>query len=74
MADSEELKRLESNYPAKALEIKSDNAQQLPRVDLVAQYALLSQYSHYDQYFLKFQRNNAEIGASIQIPLRVGPA
>ena len=74
LTGSVELKRLESNYAAKGLEIRSDNAQKLPRVDLVAQYALLSQYSNYDQYFLKFQRNDAEIGASIQIPVRVGPA
>ena len=71
---SKELKRLESNYEAKNFEIKSNKAQRLPRVDLVAQYALLSQFSHYDQYFLKFQRNNGEIGASIQIPLLLGPA
>jgi len=74
LAASKELQRLESTFTAKALEIKGDNAQKLPRVDLVAQYALLSSYSNYGQYFLKFQRNNAEIGASIQIPLRVGPA
>jgi outer membrane protein len=69
---SKALKRLDSNFQAKVLEVKGDKAQRLPRVDLVAQYALLSQYSHYDQYFLKFQRNNAEIGASIQIPIWVG--
>jgi outer membrane protein len=70
---SKVLKRLESSFQAKVLEVKGDKAQRLPRVDLVAQYALLSQYSHYDQYFLKFQRNNAEIGASIQIPIWAGP-
>jgi len=74
LAASKELQRLESTYTAKGLEIKSDHAKRLPTVDLVAQYALLSSYSNYGQYFLKFQRNNAEIGASIQIPLRVGPA
>jgi outer membrane protein TolC len=70
---SKVLKRLDSNFQAKVIEVKGDKAQRLPRVDLVAQYALLSQYSHYDQYFLKFQRNNAEIGASIQIPIWAGP-
>src|SRR5665213_187019 len=70
---SKELKRLESNYQGKVLEVKGDKAQRLPRVDLVAQYALLSQYSHYDQYFLRFQRNNGEVGASIQIPFLTGP-
>jgi outer membrane protein TolC len=70
---SKELKRLESNYQAKGFEIKSDKAQRLPRIDLVAQYALLSPYNNYDQYFLRFQRNNGEIGASIQIPILIGP-
>jgi outer membrane protein TolC len=67
-----ELKRLQSSYEAKTLEIKGDRAQKLPKIDLVAQYALLTKYSHYDQYFAKFQRNNGQIGASIQIPLFAG--
>jgi outer membrane protein len=70
---SKELRRLESNYQAKGLEIKSDKAQRLPRVDLVAQYALFAKYSNYDQYFRVFQYNNAELGASIQIPILAGP-
>ena len=74
LAASKELQRLESGYTAKTLQIQGDQAQKLPRVELVAQYALLSSYSNYGQYFLKFQRNNAEIGAAIQIPFLVGPA
>ncbi len=70
---SPELRRLESNYRAKALEIKSIDAQHLPRVDLVAQYALFEKYSHLDQYFAKFQQQNGQIGASIQIPILAGP-
>jgi outer membrane protein TolC len=69
---SKELKRLESNYSAKGLEIKGDRAQRLPKVDLVAQYALLTKYSHYDEYFARFQRNNGQIGASIQVPIYLG--
>jgi outer membrane protein len=69
---SKELKRLESNYSAKAIEIKGDKAQRLPKVDLVAQYALLSKYNNYEKYFSAFQRNNGQIGASIQVPLYVG--
>jgi len=71
-SSSKELKRLESNLQAKNLEIKGNQAQRLPRVDLVAQYALFAKYSHYDQYFSRFQYNNAQFGASVQIPLLVG--
>jgi outer membrane protein TolC len=70
---NKELKRLESNYQVKVLEIKGDKAQRLPRADLVAQYALLTHYSHYDEYFRAFKRNNGELGASFSVPLLTGP-
>jgi outer membrane protein len=73
LESNKELKRLESNYQAKVLEIKGDKAQRLPRADLVAQYALLTHYSHYDEYFRAFKRNNGELGASFSLPLFVGP-
>ncbi len=38
----------------------------------MAQYALLTKYSHYDEYFARFQRNNGQIGASIQVPIFAG--
>jgi outer membrane protein TolC len=33
---------------------------------------MLTKYSHYDEYFAHFQRNNGQIGASIQIPVFMG--
>jgi outer membrane protein TolC len=70
---SNELKRLDSNFTAKGLEIKGDKAQRLPKVDLVAQYALLSKINNYQQFFNRFQRNNVEIGVAVQVPVYVGP-
>jgi outer membrane protein len=72
LTSSKELKRLESNLTAKGLEVKSYRAQRLPKVDLVAQYALLSKYNNYDQYFNSFKRNNGELGASFEVPIFVG--
>ncbi|HEX4133680.1 MAG TPA: TolC family protein [Bryobacteraceae bacterium] len=69
LSGSKELKRLESNYAAKGLEVKGDKAKRLPKVDLVAQYALLSQYNNYQNYFATFTRNNGELGASIEVPI-----
>jgi outer membrane protein len=71
---SPEVKRLESNLQAKLLEIKGYQAEKLPKIDLVAQYALLSKYNNYEQYFARFQRHNVELGASFQIPLLSGRA
>ncbi len=72
LGSSKELKRLESNFTAKGLEIKGDKSRRLPKIDLVAQYALLSQYNNYQNYFATFTRNNGELGAAIEVPLYNG--
>lgn len=41
----------------------------LPSFDLAAQYARLSTYNNYDQYYRKFQPNNATLGVSIRLPI-----
>lgn len=72
MSTSKELKRLESDYKAKGLEVKGDKAQRLPKIDLVAQYAMLTKYNNYQKYFATFSRNNGEIGAAVEIPIYAG--
>lgn len=72
LAESADFKRLQSLLVAKGLEIKGTEARRLPQVDLVAQYALFATYNDLQQYFAKFQRNNGEVGASIQVPLFSG--
>jgi outer membrane protein TolC len=39
-----------------------------PSIDLVAQYNLFSKYNNYEDFFLKFQRNNVTFGAAIKFP------
>ena len=72
LAESPDIKRLQSLLVAKGLEIKGTEARRLPQIDLVAQYALFANYNNIQQYFAKFQHNNGEIGASIQIPIFSG--
>jgi outer membrane protein TolC len=69
-----ELRRLESQIAAKGLEVRSAKAARLPHVDLVAQYGLFATFNHYQDYFLKYQRNNGEIGVSIVLPILAGSA
>jgi outer membrane protein len=71
LENSPELKRLESNMEAKELEIKGYKAGRLPQVNVVAQYELLAKYS-YQPYFANFQRNAAQLGASIEVPVLMG--
>ena len=73
LQNSKEIRRLESQLQAKGLEVRSYRSYRLPQLDLVAQYALFDKQA-YSGYFSKFQRNNGQLGVSIQIPLLVGSA
>lgn len=70
---NKDLRSLQSQIAAKGLESRAAKAARLPHVDLVAQYGLFATFNHYQDYFLKYQRNNGEIGASFQLPLLPGP-
>ncbi|MEQ1948628.1 MAG: TolC family protein [Bryobacteraceae bacterium] len=74
LTTSNELKSLESSMQAKRLEVKSYQAERLPKINLLAQYSLLGKFNNYEEFFRSFQRHNGQIGASIEIPLLVGHA
>ena len=67
------LKQMQSDVFAKEMDLRSYKAARLPKVDLVAQYALFAKYN-YEQYFQKFQHNNTQLGASVTIPILIGSA
>jgi outer membrane protein len=74
LENSRDLRRLQSNILARELEIGSQKAARLPQVNLVAQYSLFATYNNFQDYFKRFQRNNAELGVSVAIPILVGPS
>jgi outer membrane protein len=74
LAGEPEIRRLESAIAAKQWEARASRAERLPRLDLVAQYSLLSRFNNFEDFFQRFQRNNAQLGLSLQIPLFTGPA
>ncbi len=73
LRNNRELSQMQSNVLAKELDVRSFKAERLPKVDLVAQYALFAKYN-YEQYFQKFQRNNFQLGASVTLPIFIGSA
>jgi len=75
LRNNKELIQMQSNVLAKQMEFRSFKAERLPQVDLVAQYAYFLK-QNYVQYFpsAKFQANNVELGASVKVPILVGPA
>ena len=74
VANSKEIRVLESRLQAKELELKEYKNARWPVVDLVAQYNLFAQYNYRDYFGGRFQRNNGTVGASITLPLLVGSA
>ena len=72
LTNSKEVQRLESAMQAKGLDARAARAARLPQIDLIAQYGLFAKYNNYEDYFRKFERNNAQVGASISIPIFPG--
>ncbi|MBV9034515.1 MAG: TolC family protein, partial [Acidobacteriaceae bacterium] len=73
MRSNKDLRQMQANILAKAMDVRSFKAARLPQVDLVAQYAFFARYN-YEQYFQKFQHNNFQLGASVAIPILIGSA
>lgn len=71
---SRELRRIESQIAAKQLEARGQKASRWPTMDLIAQYGVFAKFNNYDDYFNRFQRNNAQIGMSFQLPVLTGSA
>ena len=74
LESSNELKRLQSSLLAQGFNLQLERAARLPKVELVAQYGLFAKFNNFDQYFNRFQRNNAQVGVSIQLPVLAGTA
>ena len=73
LQNNKELRRLESQLQAKGFEVREYQSARWPVVDLVAQYALFAK-SNYQAFFTNVQRNNAELGVAITIPILTGAA
>jgi outer membrane protein len=72
LANSRELRRLESVLAARGWAIKAQHAARLPQVDLVAQYSLLTRYNFSEDFFGRFNRNAGQLGVSVQFPVLSG--
>ena len=53
---------------AESLRARGEHRSLLPSVDFAAQYAVLSRYNNYDQFYKSFDRNNATVGVAIRFP------
>lgn len=72
LANSNDIRRLQSTVQVRTLEARSARASRLPVVDLVAQYGLFARFNNYEDFFQRFQRHNGQLGMSFQLPLFSG--
>jgi outer membrane protein len=73
LQNNKDIRRLQSQLQAKALEVRAQHSARLPQFDLVAQYSLFAK-RNYQDFFLRFQRNNGQLGVAIRVPILIGPA
>jgi outer membrane protein len=72
LANSKELRKIESAMQARGLEVRSAKAARLPQIDLLAQYGLFAKFNNYDEFFNRFDRHNGQVGVSIALPILAG--
>lgn len=70
---SPELRKLESDLKVQTISARLSRSRRLPSVNLIAQYSVLGKFNNYEDFFRRFQRHNAQIGASIMFPLFSNP-
>jgi len=68
VASSPEIKSADQHALAESFRAVGEHRTLWPSIDFSAQYARLAAYNNYDQYYKKYQPNNAIIGVSIRFP------
>jgi outer membrane protein TolC len=69
VAASPAIKFAEQHALAESMRASAEHRSLLPSLDFAAQYARLSKFNNYDQFYRKFQADNATIGVAIRFPL-----
>jgi len=54
---------------AKKIRAEGEHRTLYPQVDLAGSYGMFAKFNNFEDFFKKFQRNNASIGLSIRFPL-----
>lgn len=73
VTSSPAIKSADQHALAEAMRASGEHRALLPSFDFAAQYARLTTYNNYDQYYRKFQPNNATLGVSIRFPVFSAP-
>ena len=65
---SPSVKAAEHHAIAQSFRARGEHRAMWPTVDFAGQYALLSRYNNYDEFYKSFDRHNATLGVAIRFP------
>jgi outer membrane protein TolC len=69
IASSPAIKFAEQHSLAESMRAAGEHRSLLPSIDFSAQYARLSTFNNYSQYYTRFQADNATVGFALRIPI-----
>lgn len=69
LAASPELQQAEHERRAREHKLRGERNGRWPSLDLVGQYAVLTRFNNYDEFFNRFERHNVTAGVRIRIPI-----
>jgi outer membrane protein TolC len=67
-ASNAAIKSAEEHALAQEMRARGEHRALWPSIDFAGQYALLSKYNNYDQFFTSFQRHNGTVGVVMRLP------
>jgi outer membrane protein len=69
LASNSELRRAEYEQRARRDQLHQERAAYWPAIDVVGEYAMLARFNNYDEFFLRFERNNLNVGIQARWPI-----
>lgn len=72
LANSPELKSLAAQVRARDQGVEVARGALYPKLDVIAQYSMLSRFNNFEKFFNDFQRHNFQVGISLQAPIYAG--
>lgn len=66
---SPEIRRWNETVSAKQAMVQAAQREKYPQADLVGQYALVSNFNGYADFYRRFERHNVEFGLSLRLPI-----
>src|SRR5262245_45419192 len=69
LASSSALQRVDLEQGARRDRLNQERAARWPAIDVVGQYALFAKFNNFDEFFLRFERNNLSLGIQARWPI-----